>query len=368
MLLFPVVLPQIYAWPLLQTGLSELFTQEEWLHLWDTLLCFRPGLLIAIVAAYAICARSPLLRVRDPDAFDTFFHGQNTLAVSTVIDRAHQLLASCPADLHPDRLLQNLSQASQEVPPNGSRSMNRSASGSHPIASSIELQPLTTPHYPIVTRYPKFIVDFHIRERERIREEEKEYLRQRATVENMERRAVLLASEEQNWYRQQQLLLDAEDRRRALLAEEEAKLRDQRKKLSALVREVKLHELRLAEESRNRLRQLDLRSQKVEMDKLEEQLNRLANQRVDEMDAATHVAELAKLEETLQQRRAENAAMMSRSSEKENDCADQVASGSGRGSTYRVQRDDASWTVEKETCQDAQKVSSTVQGMLFEKE
>ncbi|KAF8565131.1 hypothetical protein P879_05051 [Paragonimus westermani] len=268
------VTTETYAWPLLQTGLSELFTQEEWLCLWDTLLCFRPGLLIAIVAAYAICARSPLLRVRDPDAFDTFFHGQNTLAVSNVIDRAHQLLASCPADLHPDRLLQNLSHAPQH---NGSNSMNRTASGSHTTASTLELQPLTTPHYPIVTRYPKFIVDFHIRERERIREEEKEYLRQRATVENMERRAVLLASEEQNWYRQQQLLLDAEERRRSLLAEEEAKLRDQRKKLNALVREVKLHELRLAEESRNRLRQLDLRSRKAEMDKIEEQLSRLVS-------------------------------------------------------------------------------------------
>ncbi|KAA3681060.1 uncharacterized protein DEA37_0013428 [Paragonimus westermani] len=358
------VTTETYAWPLLQTGLSELFTQEEWLCLWDTLLCFRPGLLIAIVAAYAICARSPLLRVHDPDAFDTFFHGQNTLAVNNVIDRAHQLLASCPADLHPDRLLQNLSQAPQN---NGSSSMKRSPIGSH-TTSSFELQPLTTPHYPIVTRYPKFIVDFHIRERERIREEEKEYLRQRATIENMERRAVLLASEEQNWYRQQQLLLDAEERRRSLLAEEEAKLRDQRKKLNSLVREVKLHELRLAEESRNRLRQLDLRSRKAEMDKIEEQLNRLANQRVDEMDAATHVAELAKLEETLQRRRAENAARISRAFEKENCFADQtddqsvnhrisqVASSSGCGSTYHVQGDDASWTVEKETCQDAQKV------------
>ncbi|KAF8561139.1 hypothetical protein P879_09730 [Paragonimus westermani] len=86
------------------------------------------------------------------------------------------------------------------------------------------------------------------------------------------------------------------------------------------------------------------------------------------MDAASHVAELAKLEETLQRRRAENAARISRAFEKEN-CGDdqtddpsvnhrisQVASSSGRGSTYHVQGDDASWTVEKETCQDAQKV------------
>ncbi|CAL8097687.1 unnamed protein product [Calicophoron daubneyi] len=296
------VTTEIYAWPLLKTGLSELFTQDEWLHLWDTLLCNPPGLLLATVAAYAICARGPLMQISEFDMFECFFRGQNTLAVERVIERAHQILASVPPHLQPDRLLAGLvKQPSSEGSPKSSVQK---------ASSTVVFRPLTAPYYPIITRYPKFIVDFHIRERERIREEEKEYLRQRATVEDMERRAKLLASEEQNWYRQQELLLDAEGRRRSMLAQEEAKLREQRRRLSALLREVKLHEITLAEESRSRFRQLDLRRRKAELDKMEEQLNRLANQRIDELDAASHAAELARLQETLQRRRAENAAMM----------------------------------------------------------
>ncbi|CAH8646969.1 unnamed protein product [Heterobilharzia americana] len=260
---------EIYAWPLLQTGLSEVFTQDEWLCLWDSLICHPPG---------------PLLMVHNPDTFE--------------------LLASSPSEVHPDRLLSSLIQSD-------------SKDNQENICPSF--QPLTSPHYPIITRYPKFIVNYHIQERERIREEEKEYLRQKATVEDMQRRAQLMANEEHNWYRQQQLLLDAEDRRRMLLAEEENKLREQRKRLNALIREVKLHELSLAEESRCHFRKLDIRRRQCELNKLEQELTRLTNCRVDEMDAAAYAAELADLRERLNQRRAENLATMNEQLHFQND-------------------------------------------------
>ncbi|VDQ04381.1 unnamed protein product [Trichobilharzia regenti] len=206
------------------------------------------------------------------------------------------MLASLPSEIHPDKLLSSLIQ-----PDNNDKKANK---------VSLTFQPLTAPYYPIITRYPKFIVNYHIQERERIRQEEKEYLRQKATVEDIQRRAELMANEERNWYRQQQLLLDAEDQRRTLLTQEENKLREQRKKLSALIREVKLHELSLAEESRCHFRQLDIRRRQCELNKLEQELTRLANCRVDEMDAAAYAAELADLRERLNQRRAENLAIM----------------------------------------------------------
>ncbi|CAH8589604.1 unnamed protein product [Schistosoma turkestanicum] len=287
---------EIYAWPLLQTGLSEIFTEDEWLHLWDSLICHSPSLLLAVVASYSICARGPLLMVQNSDTFEAYYHSQSTLPISIIIERAHQLLTSTPSDIHPERLLSSLMQT-------GSQNKNKEN-------NCISFQPLTSPHYPIITRYPKFIVNYHIQERERIREEEKEYLRQKATVEDMRRRAQLMTNEEHNWYRQQQLLLDAEDHRRTLLAEEENKLREQRKRLSALIREVKLHELSLAEESRCHFRQLDIRRRQCELNKLEQELNRLANCRIDELDAAAYAAELADLRERLHQRRAENLAVM----------------------------------------------------------
>ncbi|VDP39298.1 unnamed protein product [Schistosoma mattheei] len=313
---------EIYAWPLLQTGLSEVFNEDEWLCLWDSLICYSPSLLLAAVASYSICARGPLLMVQNTDTIENFrqinsqnnhhtnypchqgtsvflnctclnfcallqkslffvcqqayYHSQSTLPISNIIERAHQLLTSIPSDIHPEKLLSSLIQTDTQ---------NKNKEN-----TCLPFQPLTSPYYPIITRYPKFIVNYHIQERERIREEEKEYLRQK--------------------YRQQQLLLDAEDHRRTLLAEEENKLREQRKRLNALIREVKLHELSLAEESRCHFRQLDIRRRQCELNKLEQELTRLTNCRIDEIDAATYAAELADLREKLHQRRAETLAII----------------------------------------------------------
>lgn len=39
--------------------------------------------------------------------------------------------------------------------------------------------PLTKGTYPVFNRYPQFIVDYQVQERERIRQEELQYLRER---------------------------------------------------------------------------------------------------------------------------------------------------------------------------------------------
>ena len=41
------------------------------------------------------------------------------------------------------------------------------------------LVPLTRGTYPVFNKYPKFIVDYQVQERERIRQEELDYLRER---------------------------------------------------------------------------------------------------------------------------------------------------------------------------------------------
>ncbi|CAH8431491.1 unnamed protein product [Dicrocoelium dendriticum] len=305
------VTTEIYAWPLLQTCLSESFTQEEWLQLWDTILCSSPGFLVAVVAAYTLCARGPLLRVHELDVFDNFFRGQNAVALVRLVDKAHQLMACCPPDMNPDRLIGSLLQPTL-VDGTIDLAINNTSPSRKPL---LQFQPLTSPDYPIVMRYPKFIVDFHARERERIREEEKEYLRQRSSVEDLERRVQMLAYEEQNWYRQQQILLDAEQRRRQMFAAEQAKLRDQRNKLDALIRKAKLRELTLTAESRNRLRQLELSRHKAAIDNMEEQLKIMSTKRMDEINDVTHAAELARLPENLQGRCSQNARFVPQSSE-----------------------------------------------------
>ena len=70
--------------------------------------------------------------------------------------------------------------------------------------------------YPIFNKFPTFVVDFQVKERERIRQEELEYLRQRAVALESKRQTEHLRLEEHAWSRQQELLVDAEEERRCV--------------------------------------------------------------------------------------------------------------------------------------------------------
>ena len=77
-----------------------------------------------------------------------FFHHPPALDVSEVIQEAYRLQEITPHKIHPEKLLDSL-------------------------------VPLTKGTYPVFNRYPRFIVDYQARERERIRKEEQDYLQQR---------------------------------------------------------------------------------------------------------------------------------------------------------------------------------------------
>ena len=57
--------------------------------------------------------------------------------------------------------------------------MDTTPDDSHPQRMMEEYIPLTKGQYPVFNKYPKFIVDYQVQERERIRQEETEYIRQR---------------------------------------------------------------------------------------------------------------------------------------------------------------------------------------------
>ena len=77
-----------------------------------------------------------------------FFHHRYSLDIGAVIHEAYRLQETTPPDLHPEKMLEPFS-------------------------------PLTTGTYPVFNKYPTFIVDYQVGERERIREEENQYLRER---------------------------------------------------------------------------------------------------------------------------------------------------------------------------------------------
>lgn len=58
-----------YAWPLLQTTMSEVLSGDEWLILWDHLLTFqKPRLLLMCVVAYNIYSRENIISLLQTSA------------------------------------------------------------------------------------------------------------------------------------------------------------------------------------------------------------------------------------------------------------------------------------------------------------
>ena len=80
-----------------------------------------------------------------------FFQHQNAVDIGSVIKEANLLQHTTPPELHPEKLLD-------------------------------PFVPLSKGTYPVFNKYPKFIVDYQVQERQRIRLEELEYLRERWVV------------------------------------------------------------------------------------------------------------------------------------------------------------------------------------------
>ncbi|XP_059168876.1 TBC1 domain family member 31-like [Physella acuta] len=262
---------QIYAWPLLESVFSEVLTQDEWLMLWDNILSNHPSFLLMTVVAYTICARGPLMKCTEMDDFKFFYHHRNAMSIKQIIKEAYRLMESTPDDVHPQNILE-------------------------------DYVPLTKGNYPVFNKYPTFIVDYQVQERERIRQEELEFMRQKFLTLDVEKETVQKQQEEQQWYRQQQLLLEAEEKRRRMIQEEEAKLAEQRKRLLALNREVKLKELALLEAGRRKFLQFQKEQREVELRRLDDELQRKALQRDQETDAAIQEAEVKQMELQLQKK------------------------------------------------------------------
>ncbi|XP_022110493.1 TBC1 domain family member 31-like isoform X2 [Acanthaster planci] len=259
------VTSQIYAWPLLQTLLSEVVTKEEWQVLWDNVFTNPPAFLLLVVVAYITCSRQPLLQCTDIDDFKYFFHHRNAVHIATVISEAYRLWDSTPADIHPKRMLE-------------------------------DFKPLTKGQYPIFNKYPKFIVDYQAQERERIRQDELEYLHQRQAAAELQRELDKRQGEEAAWYRQQALLREAEEQRRSLVAEEEQKLIDQRVRLQAMRRELRIRELQLLDAAKRKFMHHQQTQKEAELGRLDDEIARKNLLREQETKAAMDDVEIRRME------------------------------------------------------------------------
>uniref|UniRef100_A0A8D2ASR3 TBC1 domain family member 31 n=1 Tax=Sciurus vulgaris TaxID=55149 RepID=A0A8D2ASR3_SCIVU len=262
---------QLYAWPLLETVFSEVLTREEWLKLFDNVFSNHPSFLLMTVVAYNICSRAPLLNCTLKDDFEYFFHHRNNLDINVVIREVYHLMETTPANIHPDSML-NVFVA------------------------------LTKGQYPIFNQYPKFIVDYQTQERERIRNDELDYLRERQTVEDMHAEVDQQRIKDEAWYQKQELLRKAEETRREMLLQEEEKMLQQRQRLAAVRRELKIKELHLQDAARRRFLKLQQDQREMELRRLDDEIERKVQMRDQEIASTAKDLEMRQLELESQKR------------------------------------------------------------------
>ncbi|XP_045899928.1 TBC1 domain family member 31 isoform X2 [Micropterus dolomieu] len=265
---------QFYVWPLLETLFSEVLTRDEWLRLFDNVFSNHPSFLLMACVAYITCCREPLLLCSQKEDFEYFFHHRNNLDVGAMIKEAYRLMGNTPADIHPRTMLSDFT-------------------------------PLTKGQYPVFNHYPEFIVEYQSREREKIRLQEMEYLRERQEVSALRADFVRRQAEEEAYHAQQELLQKAEEQRRNILAQEDEKLTQQRAKLAAMKRELKVKELQLLDATRRRFlkHQQDLRASQIQG--LDREISRKMDLRERETAAAVEDLEVRQMELEAQRRRLE---------------------------------------------------------------
>ncbi|NWW81661.1 TBC31 protein, partial [Climacteris rufus] len=259
------VTSQVYAWPLLETLLSEVLTREEWLKVFDNIFSNHPSYLLMIVVAYVICSRAPLLHCNQAADFEYFFHHRNNVDINAVIKEAYRLMEATPLDIHPQRMLDDFT-------------------------------PLTKGQYPVFNKYPKFIVDYQAREWEKIRQDEMEYLRERQLAHESEAKAQEQKAQDEAWYQKQKQLQEAEEQKRKVLLEEEERLSEQRQRLAFLKRELKVKEMQLLDASRRRFLNYQQDQLQMELKRLDDEIARKASMREQETAAAVQDMELRRLE------------------------------------------------------------------------
>ncbi|XP_043666158.1 TBC1 domain family member 31 [Vespula pensylvanica] len=107
-----------YAWPLLQTTMSEVLSGDEWLILWDHLLSFQtPTLFLMCVIAYSICSRNIIFMLHRAEDLKHFYRTQGHVRAKELLKIAQNLDQNIPYRLHPNRYLRNkLIQLPEEGP------------------------------------------------------------------------------------------------------------------------------------------------------------------------------------------------------------------------------------------------------------
>nr|XP_032826897.1 TBC1 domain family member 31 isoform X1 [Petromyzon marinus] len=266
------VTAQVYAWPLLETLFSEVLTRDEWLRLFDWVLSRPPAFLPAVAAAYSSCARGALLRLTQLEDFQFFFHHRGGVDVGRLLREAQRLLDTAPQDAQPGP------------------------------AAEEQFQPLPRGLYPVFNKYPESVVQFHARERDRICAQELEYLREKQVLHELAGEAERRRAVDEAWSQQQAELVLAEEGKRKQLQLEEQRLVEQRARLVAMRRELRVKELAMLDATRRRHEQQQLARRRTDLAALDHHIEHTTRLRDQETEAAIQEVEVRRLELETQRR------------------------------------------------------------------
>uniref|UniRef100_A0AAR2K4F4 TBC1 domain family member 31 n=1 Tax=Pygocentrus nattereri TaxID=42514 RepID=A0AAR2K4F4_PYGNA len=121
-------------------------------------------------------------------------------------------------------------------------------------------------------------------------------------LQDLRAEAVRQQAEDEAWYTQQELLQEAEEQRRRILQQEENKLAEQRARLGAMKRELKVKELTLLDAARRRFLKHQQNQQKIELNRLDDEIQRKVTLRAQETAAAMQDMEVRQMELDAQRR------------------------------------------------------------------
>eukprot|EP00118_Oscarella_pearsei_P013637 m.110556 g.110556 ORF g.110556 m.110556 type:complete len:703 (+) comp37405_c0_seq10:35-2143(+) len=150
------VTAQLYAWPLMQSLLSEVLLKQEWLQLWDHLFSHHPSYLLYAVVAYLVVCRSVLLKCQSPDDVEQALKRQLSVNINTLVKEMRVIQKTTPEALKPEQLLDSFESLSS--------------------TKGDEEEGRQTNDYSLSIKFPKFSSDFLARERKKLRDEELQYL------------------------------------------------------------------------------------------------------------------------------------------------------------------------------------------------
>ncbi|KAI8607774.1 hypothetical protein BC830DRAFT_1157806 [Chytriomyces sp. MP71] len=159
---------QVYGWGLLQTLLTEILSQRDWLKVWDHLVTNPPAFLYYFIAAYILESRASLLAANKLDDVSYFFSRVNPVNVDKIIVAAYRLHSATP-------------------------------DACSPVTFFTPFRPLLKGQYEIFNKYPEFIVNYQSKMKEKIRADEVEYLRRRRLAVEVSKLGEELKRDKQAW-------------------------------------------------------------------------------------------------------------------------------------------------------------------------